>query len=160
METLMEMCRQCHEHLRATDNKRDQILAFYAIVLSVAFGSLGGADDSNVYSYTFLWGVTLLGAVLILVLLWYAFWHVVYTNSARLIHRVALLNEQPVRVNSAEEWNSFVEREWNSIFGHGAVTSAAERITRTESLVFTAFVVLLLVPVYFLQDQQWRTSFR
>lgn len=86
----LEMYRQCNEYLRATDSKRDQVLAFYAIVVSLLFGFLGRAAMPETHLKHLSIGLTVFGVVLAVVLLSYRTWHTVYVNSAILLQVVAL----------------------------------------------------------------------
>ena len=48
-ELLLEIYKQCHEHLCETDKTRDQLIAFYLIIVGLIFG---GIDKLNGISHS------------------------------------------------------------------------------------------------------------
>ncbi|HDL85384.1 MAG TPA: hypothetical protein ENH11_03505 [Candidatus Acetothermia bacterium] len=66
-EILLDVYKESNEHLRASDNKRDQTIAFYLIIIGLFFGSLD-KFNGNLTTFVTL-AISLLGIVLALSIL-------------------------------------------------------------------------------------------
>jgi hypothetical protein len=110
---LPEAYAQCHEHLRATDTKRDQLLGFYAIVVGAFFGfrTQTGIDDSVLSPF-----MLLLGSLLAWLLIQYRRWHLLYFDCGivlqSLIRRGGKLRTKDIRVCA-----ECVASDGNGVFG-------------------------------------------
>lgn len=77
-QLLLEQYRQCHEHLRESDRKKDIVLGFY-VTMSLAlygFSATIGTDDTKLFFGAI--GLTVLGILLGSLLTLYRGWHGVY----------------------------------------------------------------------------------
>ena len=73
------LCEQIHEHLRETQRKRDQTVAFYVALLA---GLFAGWNELEVRRAGALLGAFVIGVVSLWILLRYRHWHIRYLNAA------------------------------------------------------------------------------
>jgi hypothetical protein len=81
-ELLVEQYRQCNEHLRESDRKRDIALGFYATLSLALYGFAGGISAANTLLLSGIIGLTVLGIFLGFLFTLYRGWHGVYVIQA------------------------------------------------------------------------------
>jgi len=138
----IEIYRQCHEHLKETDKKRDQILAFYAIIVGIFFGSLDKLKD---FKDIFAIVLALLGVLLAIVLIHYRKWHIVYVNSAIALQNLILCNKDLTDTNIAEVWKKLYKKSKQEKFK----VKFKRTILSTEFTIFNIFLVISSPTIYF-----------
>lgn len=77
----LEVYRQCHEHLKETDKRRDQLSALYAVLVGLVFASFDKFDAAQ-QPIIYL-GVGILGIFVLLAVIQYRKWHIVYVRCAQ-----------------------------------------------------------------------------
>ena len=73
--------QECNNHLRTQDNKRDQIFAFFFVVVSLLFSNY---NDTLLHSNIFLCSYTILNIFAMIILIKYRIWHERYLIAARI----------------------------------------------------------------------------
>lgn len=139
---LDKIYERAHEYLKDIDNRRDQILAFYAVIVGLYLGLLKEISQSPkgllvVFSLVMFVFSLLIGYVLFL----YRRWHIVYTQTVEVAKYWLFSDGEPVKkedLAKAFEWVDQIEK-----------SNKVSWWRRAENVVLVAFVVLSL-PIFFI----------
>lgn len=126
----VEMYKQCHDHLRETDKKRDQLLMFYAAVFTAFWGFL---EQATIEVVAVAWMLTVVGLCLAVVLVKYRKWHIIYTKSAISLARMSANNDSALTIDEPK-----VKDAWK------ACTKRSGLCAGSELWVFLAFMLIWL----------------
>lgn len=94
---------QVHNHLRDGARKRDQIVAFYLVLLAALVGAW---DKLQGYRPTVLAILWVLGVASLAVSVLYWRWHIVHNCSMVVIQRIRLLDSRPTLADCEHVWNA------------------------------------------------------
>lgn len=146
-DLLIEIYQQCNENLRASDTKRDQVIAFYVVVISLFFSSI---DKLGNIKQPISIALVILGLILALVILSFRKWHIVYVNSAIVIQHLIANGIAPSQTAIKNAWDFL-------IFGQQYANTPIFPKRRhnplsTEKLTYIAFLLLSFTPLYFLRS--------
>jgi len=135
MDFLLTMYRECNEHLRHTDSKRDQLLMFYAAIVALFFNARKELNDQlwmPALVALILFGLFIFGACV-----WYWRWHFIYNKTVFVLRSLIISHQwdQAWRPDYEE-----INREWNRYCGSLG--------PRTEFWILTALAVISALPVY------------
>lgn len=135
--------QEVNEHIRASNNKRDQIIAFYLILLGFLFSLLENIIKNPVEKSTLAWvalflfiGIGVFGFILVLIIIEFRMWHTIYVNTAVVIQNLALHNLPPTDQTIRELWEAY----YNGIKNI--------RHLSVERLTFIAFLIIAFLPFY------------
>ena len=78
----LEAYRQCHEHLKETDKKRDQLAGLYAVVVGLVLSNLDKIGQSKLPA---LVGLGLTGLLVMVATVHYRKWHITYVRCAQVL---------------------------------------------------------------------------
>jgi hypothetical protein len=150
-EVLLNIYKESNEHLRASDNKRDQTIAFYLIIIGLLFGSLDKFKDLTVFVAL---TIGCLGIVIALILTTLRKWHIVYVNTAIVVQYLALNNLQPSEDAIKDVWEKLI---WDGSYKvrKNPRTGKKYSYLSTENLTFIAFLVIAFMPFYLLNSNLW-----
>lgn len=110
----MGIYRECNEHLRASDSKRNQLIAFYGALSGLLFGFGQGGSSGQLISscapkVVYL-AFGIFGIFASLVLVTFRKWHIVYVNTAMVIQYLSLNKIKPNRCELKRVWSIFFPR--------------------------------------------------
>ncbi|WKF84159.1 NUDIX hydrolase [Lacticaseibacillus pantheris] len=144
MGFLESVYSECHTHLLEQGTKRDQVIAFYIVLLSFAVTS-GTVLRSTIHAHSLLViyvGLFVIGVICNLVLADLRSWHRQYLDSIRIInwafaHRSEFTDTLKLKatLESMTEYKGKQTTLWPW--------------STTDNMVFTAFAILTTVPVIF-----------
>ncbi len=150
---LLKVYEEAHQHLRATDSKRDQIIGFYiaflGFLLSTSDKIVGVLPEQVIL---FLLGIlTILGIVVGGVVNQLRFWHTVYVNTAIVIQNLVFHKSQLSEEKIKETWEAYqtsiksIKKKWS---------------LGTEDLTLIGFLIVALLPLslllyYLLENTLW-----
>jgi hypothetical protein len=143
MDLVEAIHSQCHEHLRDADKKRDELVAFYALVIGLLFAGYRQIDDDLRPLLVFVVG--LVGFFAVLTVIHYRKWHAIYSNCLRAMERAAAAsrNSRLTRTGILEAWNSLPvhHSSWRT-------WQLFNPLAGTEAATFDALLVLSFLPWY------------
>lgn len=144
MDLLLEMYRQCNEHLRHSDSKRDQLLAFYAAIVAVFFNALDQLEKSHLLTASLV-ALVAFGLCVIAASVNYWGWHVTYGRTLFVLRNLMLSHRShapwpPSWVCGPQE----IERAW-ALYDCGNRQSPLG--WRTEFWVLAALTSISGLPV-------------
>ena len=144
MNFLESVYNECHTHLLEQGTKRDQVIAFYIVLLSFVITS-GTVLRSTIHAHSLLIiyvGLFVIGVICNLVLADLRSWHRQYLDSIRIInwafaHRSEFTDSLKLKA-TLESMTQYKGKQkilwpWST----------------TDNMVFTAFAILTTVPVIF-----------
>lgn len=138
--TLLNIYQEANEHLRICDNKRDQIIAFYLVILGLLFSSFDKITKLPYEMQILLYSIIgLFGCTLAIIVHKLRFWHIVYVNTAVVIQNLALSKIQPSERNVKEIWDSYQE----------SIKETRHQLN-VENLTRFAFYLVAFIPFDFL----------
>lgn len=147
MNILDEIYKQCHEHLKETDKKRDQILGFFAIVVGIFFSSLDKLGEvKDIFSVI----LSIFGVLLAIILIHYRKWHTIYVNSAIVLQNLILQGKDVTNQNISEVWQTLIigGDYQKSNYKDIIKSTIQSTLLSVEFLVFNAFLVASFLPIY------------
>ena len=83
MDIDLEIYKQCNEHLKETDRKRDQLVAAFAVVVGVVISNKEKLEGE--WLEFSLLGLGIAGILVILAIVQYRKWHIVYVRCSQLM---------------------------------------------------------------------------
>ncbi|MDP2683083.1 MAG: hypothetical protein Q8P28_09850 [Deltaproteobacteria bacterium] len=149
MNILDEIYKQCHEHLKETDKKRDQILGFFAAVVVIFFSSLDKLGEvKDIFSVILI----IFGVLLAIILIHYRKWHTIYVNSAIVLQNLILQGNDVIDKNISEVWETLIIKEdYKRSKKTKCIVFVLKRtLLNTEFTIFNAFLVISFLPLYIL----------
>lgn len=135
MNTESEIYKQCHEHLKETDKKRDQLIASFAVIIGLLVANIEKLHDCSNLGTASLCASTL-GAIVILAVIHYRKWHVKYTICIQLINfatRLGNINQANEAVKARD-----TSQNWKSIINP---------CSSTETAIFYVVSIIAFVPL-------------
>jgi len=152
ISNLRTIYSECNEHLRATDQKKNQVIYFYIIIIG-AYYALPQYFTKDIH-YTSNFGylaLVIVGIFVILITTWYVVWHDVYVNTAIILQHL-IMNQKYINRNGLLNYTEI--REYISEFTKNLEKdyTGAKRKIRTEFLLIwlTALLTLLNLIIYIL----------
>ncbi len=134
----MEIYRQCHEHLRDSDKKRDQLIGFYAVVVGLLFAAYEKVGHQQVR--VLVAGVVgLVGLFVCLTVISYRKWHILYSRCFQVLQDVNLAADDIPTDAITQSWNG-TSRPWYHKF------LLLNPLSGTEAPIFDALLVLSFLP--------------
>lgn len=150
-DILQNIYKESNEHLRASDNKRDQTIAFYLVIVGLVFGSLEKIQDlSDIVALT----IGCLGIFIAMILTTLRKWHIVYVNTAIVVQYIALHKLEPSEATIKEVWEKLIQGGSYKILINPKTGKKYSPIS-TENLTFIAFLVFAFIPFYLLWPSFW-----
>jgi len=143
LRELSQLYTQCHEHLRHADDKRDQLIGFYAVVIGLLFAGFEKIDESLKSLVTLAIG--LLGFFVVVAVIHYRRWHTIYTSCFATIQHLDRLAHTPSSADVIAAWDKSKPPQ-----GFWAQWKLLNPLGGTEAATFAALLVLSFVPWYFL----------
>ena len=140
MDLTDSIYRECHEHLRHADDKRDTLIGFYGVVIGLLFAA--HAKDSGLEKELHLVDlvVALVGLAVCITVIQYRKWHLVYAWSFEILQR---LEEKKISASQiTEEWPSDEKGRVRTL------RRVINPLGGTEAATFAALLVLSFVPWY------------
>lgn len=139
-DILLNIYQEANEHLRTSDNKRDQIIAFYFVILGLLFSSFDKINKLPCKIQIFFYLIIgLFGCLLAFIVHKFRFWHIIYVNTAVVIQNLALSKIQPSESNVKEIWDAYQE----------SIMKTRHRLN-IENLTLIAFLLVTFIPFDFL----------
>ena len=150
-DMLLSIYEQANEHLRASDNKRDQTIAFYLVIIGVLFGAIDKLDKltTNVAI-----AIGALGIVIALIVLVLRKWHIVYVNTAIVIQYIVIHNLEPTEEQIASAWQTLIVDNTYTTRVNKDSGKTYQPI-RTELLTYIAFLLIAFTPFYLVSSSWW-----
>lgn len=149
-DTLLTIYEQANEHLRASDTKRDQMIAFYLVIIGVVFSAI---DKLNDLTPVVAASVGVLGIVIALNVVIFRKWHIVYVNSAILIQYMSIHNLEPTETQIASTWEKLIVDQAYTT----KINSRGKKLQpiRAELLTYIAFLLIAFTPFYLISSSWW-----
>ena len=138
-EMLREIYKESNAHLRASDNKRDQIIAFYLIITGFLFGSLDKLNDLGLLSCASMI-IGIAGIIIALIIMTYSKWHKIYRKTAIVVQYLAINKKRPTEYN--------IKKAWTKLANKSIVTQKEHQIIGTEWLMYNLFLFIAFTPFY------------
>ena len=141
MDLIDAIYKQCHDHLRDADKKRDQLIAFYAIIVGFFFAA-DDKIDARVKALLPLI-VGLVGVFILFAVIQYRKWHLIYSNSFNALQDAVHQDPNTIKAD-------LLEAAWQDINCRGFWKQFCffNPATGTEAATFAALVVLSFSPWY------------
>jgi hypothetical protein len=144
-----EVYKQANSHHVETDKKRDQLLAFYAIVTGAFLGSYETLETHTQDLITI--ALVVFSIILVFIFISYRKWHIVYVNTAMVVQSLAISDKSFTKANISNTWNQLVGagnyRKANTSLPRSFVSST---ILSVEFMIFNAFLVISSPAIYLL----------
>ena len=148
MDYYAEAFTQCNEHLRETDKKRDQIVAFYGILIAAflnSFDKIGGLKPL----VTLVLALTGLGIAM--AVMNYRKWHLLYVQTASTLQYLSASQTPLSQQNINQAWNKFTLHRQK--YGGPSLNP----FMSTEVAIFNVFLIVWFLPCYVAIPSQWLT---
>lgn len=145
----IEQYKQCHEHVRDTDKKRDQVVALYGGVVGLLVTNFDKIGEKH-RSLVFL-GTGIAGILVSLIVMNYRKWHSIHLNSATVIDYLLRESKMPTAKAVEEAWYLLVKKRnlWQILNPFGSIDTA----------VFYFLTLVSLLPWYvFMREQNVLSS--
>lgn len=113
-EFVMAIYDKCHDHLKEQTTKRDQVIAFYLVVLSFYFGSYSSLSTmlgSNFTPILLNFVMVLIGGLVIRILSGLRSWHMQYSDAIIFINKFIISGDVTKERLKQESLINFAERE-------------------------------------------------
>ncbi|MEP0826698.1 MAG: hypothetical protein HRF40_14570 [Nitrososphaera sp.] len=135
-DILINIYQEANDHLRTSDNKRDQIIAFYFVILGLLLSSLNKITKLPYVMQILIYiSIGFFGCILVFIVHKFRFWHIIYVNTAVVIQNLVLSKIQPNEKNIKEVWDLYQKS-----------VEKIQRQPNTENLTFVAFLLVAFIP--------------
>jgi hypothetical protein len=139
MDIEIEAYNQCHEHIKETDKKRDQISALYLVVVGLVFANY---DKLPAESRLFLLlGLGLVGFFIILTVIQYRKWHIIYVRCAQAMGNYIITANLPVEDRVIEAKKALAKLPYRS-----TSISRFNPFDSAEAAIFLAITFVCFIP--------------
>lgn len=139
---LSELYQQSNEHLRETDRKRDQVIAFFITIVAIFFNSVEDLQEKSIY---FGFSLGILGVILSFVLTTYRKWHQLYVDS-NIVLQYLMLKDLPPTIKNIETAQEKMIINPNYIKAQKETRSFF--LLSSEKLLFISYLLISFVPFY------------
>ncbi len=132
MSVIIEIYRQCHDHLKETDKKRDQLVGFFLVVVGLVFNNIDSFSEA--YQRTISFGVAIAGLFVLLTVIHYRKWHILYVRCIQFLNIYLQVNDFNITI---KEYNKKYKIKW---------TSWINPFASTEVSIFYLITVIAFMP--------------
>jgi hypothetical protein len=140
MDIDLETLKQCHEHLRETDKKRDQLAGLFAVIAGLVFANYSPLPDPA--KSLLLVALSVIGAVVILIVIQYRRWHIAYVHCAQALDIFIRLRASSPTTSIADARNALLRNKYRS-----SVFSRFNPFDSAEAGIFYALTIVCFIPL-------------
>lgn len=139
MKYYEETFKEVNSHIRESDKKRDQIVAFYGILIAAFMNSLDKIGDLRVIASVVL---ALIGLGILIVILNLRRHHILYMYSAQAVQLLWASNAPPTRQNAVWAWSKFMNP------ASKYMSEILNPLRSTEAAVYNTYLAVWFLPLY------------
>lgn len=147
-----KLIEECHEHLRESDRKRDQLLMFYTIIIGAYFSSFDKLPDNLQPSFAI--AIATFGIVISITAILLRGWHFKYRNTINLLINLKCKHESHSSYTDITKKISkeiglddhLTSSNWHKIYFSGV-----------EFFTMNSFLLISFLPIYALISMKWNS---
>ena len=132
MDIVTEIYKQCHEHLKETDKKRDQLAALFAVVVGLVLANFDKCSESIQQVISF--GVAMAGLLVLLTVMHYRKWHLLYVRCVEFLNIYSQVKDVD---NAVKQYRKKYKSKW---------MAWVNPFASTEVSVFYFICIIAFIP--------------